>query len=233
MIGIYKITSPSGRVYIGQSVDIERRWLKYKSVNCKYQRKLYNSFNKYGVENHIFEIIEECEVMNLNTRERYWQEYYNVLNGGLNCFYTQTNEKPKIISEETKHKISESHKGKKFSEESRRKMSEANKGKRYSEEYKRKLSEIRRGKKLSEEHKKKLSESHKGKKLSEETKRKMSASKKGNKHPRYKEIKATSPDGTVYKNGIKHFPKELKISKETLTKLLNGGYSKKWGRVEI
>ena len=29
MIGIYKITSPSGKVYIGQSIDIERRWKKY------------------------------------------------------------------------------------------------------------------------------------------------------------------------------------------------------------
>jgi predicted GIY-YIG superfamily endonuclease len=24
--GIYKITSPSGKIYIGQSIDIEKRW---------------------------------------------------------------------------------------------------------------------------------------------------------------------------------------------------------------
>lgn len=33
--GIYKITSPSGKIYIGQSIDIKRRWLDYKTrVNC-------------------------------------------------------------------------------------------------------------------------------------------------------------------------------------------------------
>lgn len=31
MIGIYKITSPSNRIYIGQSIDIEARWKSYKT----------------------------------------------------------------------------------------------------------------------------------------------------------------------------------------------------------
>jgi predicted GIY-YIG superfamily endonuclease len=33
MIGIYKITSPSGKVYIGQSWDIYDRWKKHKQKN--------------------------------------------------------------------------------------------------------------------------------------------------------------------------------------------------------
>ena len=84
-------------------------------------------------------------------------------------------------SEETKRKISESHKGIKYSEEVKRKMSEAKKGIKYSEEAKRKMSEAKKGIQLSEEHKKKISESCKGRQLSEETKRKMSKSKKGRK----------------------------------------------------
>ena len=63
MIGIYKITSPSGKVYIGQSRNIENRFLQYKNKHCRFQFRLYNSFNKYGVENHVFEIIEECEII--------------------------------------------------------------------------------------------------------------------------------------------------------------------------
>ena len=60
MVGIYKITSPSGRVYIGQSVNIEKRFLSYsKLLRCKTQIKLFRSFLKYGVINHIFETIEE------------------------------------------------------------------------------------------------------------------------------------------------------------------------------
>lgn len=59
--GIYKITSPSGRIYIGQSEDINRRFHQYKKLNCKKQWLLYKSFVKYGVDNHIFEIIVECD----------------------------------------------------------------------------------------------------------------------------------------------------------------------------
>jgi group I intron endonuclease len=65
MIGIYKITSPTNKIYIGQSVDIERRFKEYKRLNCKKQTKLYFSLKKHGVENHVFEILEECSQDNL------------------------------------------------------------------------------------------------------------------------------------------------------------------------
>lgn len=84
--GIYKITSPSGRVYIGQSVDIKVRWASYRG-NCSNQVKLYNSFQKYGVHKHIFEIEEECREEVLTERELYWQKHYNCVEEGLNCTY--------------------------------------------------------------------------------------------------------------------------------------------------
>ena len=57
MTGVYKITSPSSRIYVGQSINIEKRFNQYeKKQNVSEQKKLYNSFLKYGVENHIFEI---------------------------------------------------------------------------------------------------------------------------------------------------------------------------------
>ena len=63
MIGIYKITSPNNNIYIGQSINIEKRFVQYKKLrSCCNQIKLYNSFVKYGVDNHIFEIIEECNI---------------------------------------------------------------------------------------------------------------------------------------------------------------------------
>lgn len=86
--GIYKITSPSGKVYIGQSVDIKTRWSSYRTRDCPSQTILNKSFNKYGVKNHAFEIIEECLEEELNCRERYWQEFYEVTGrNGLNCVY--------------------------------------------------------------------------------------------------------------------------------------------------
>lgn len=62
MVGIYKITSPSNKVYIGQSRNINRRLHEYKYCKCKRQQKLYNSIRKYGWESHIFEICHELPV---------------------------------------------------------------------------------------------------------------------------------------------------------------------------
>lgn len=59
IIGIYKITSPTNKVYIGQSININRRFKEYLNIlKSKGQTKLYHSFNKYKIENHTFEILE-------------------------------------------------------------------------------------------------------------------------------------------------------------------------------
>lgn len=154
MIGIYKITSPSGRIYIGQSIDIERRFSFYQILNCKQQPILYASLKKYGVDNHKFEVIEECLENLLDTKERFWQNHYDVLNGGLNCVLTNTNEETKRLSKETREKIAKSNTGKKFSEDHRKNLSETKKkttlgennsfyGKTHSKEYKEYRSKIR------------------------------------------------------------------------------------------
>ena len=87
MIGIYRITNPKGKIYVGQSHDIEFRLKRYKVLNCKKQPKIYRSLLKYGAENHIFEIIEECEIEKLDERETYWKKEYNSVKDGLNCNY--------------------------------------------------------------------------------------------------------------------------------------------------
>lgn len=116
MIGIYKITSPTNKVYVGQSVDIERRWLDHKS--CYEKFPLQNSIKKHGFENHIFEILEECEIENLNERERFYQDQFDVLGpNGLNCKLTQTTDLSGSHSEETKKKIGKANKEKVLSEE--------------------------------------------------------------------------------------------------------------------
>jgi group I intron endonuclease len=142
MIGIYKITSPNNRVYIGQSVNIENRFLSYKNLHKRNNKLviLYRSFLKYGVENHIFEIIEECGIELLNERERYWQDHYNVLENGLNCRLTKTNDRSGKLGKETRDKIGLSKIGnkyflnKKHSQETKNKISLGNTGKRHSEE---------------------------------------------------------------------------------------------------
>lgn len=207
MIGIYKITNPEGRVYIGQSVDVQTRFSTYlKSINnFKNQVKLYNSMQKYGSFEHVFEIIEECSIQELNARERYWQDFYNVLEGGLNLKLTQDGDKSGHLSEETKNRISQALQGREVSEEVKQRISKTRieqdiicteetrvklstarsrrvvqpmQGKLHTEETKQKMRKAAMGILKSEEHKQKISDTLKGRKLSEETKRRMSESKK-------------------------------------------------------
>ena len=119
MIGIYKIISPNKNIYIGQSINIEKRFSDYKKLNnCKKQTALYRSFLKYGVEKHLFEIICECKISELNHKERYYQDLYSAIGkNGLNCRLTASNDRSGKLSEETKQKLSNSKKGKKKSEE--------------------------------------------------------------------------------------------------------------------
>lgn len=107
-IGIYKITSPTGKVYIGQSKDISKRFKLYfkLSNSVKTQTRLYNSLKKYGVENHQFDIIEYCSEDELNCSERFWQDEFDVLGReGLNCILQECGEKRRVFSDEIKKKI--------------------------------------------------------------------------------------------------------------------------------
>jgi group I intron endonuclease len=142
MIGIYKITSPSNKIYIGQSVNIEKRFIGYKRmyVKNKKQIKLHRSFLKYGVVNHIFEIVQECLEQELNNYERYYQELYNCLNNGLNCVLTKTNDKSGKVSIETLKKMSEASMGnqnwlgKKHTQETKDKISLTKTGIKFTDE---------------------------------------------------------------------------------------------------
>lgn len=126
MIGVYKITSPSGKIYVGQSIDIDRRFYQYKLKRCKYQLKLYNSFLKYGIENHSFEVIEECDLNILTEKEGYWQDYFDCINNGLNCRKVSTIDKTGYLSESTKEKMSIAAKKRKIPINTIKKAQEAN-----------------------------------------------------------------------------------------------------------
>lgn len=169
MIGVYIIISPSAKIYVGQTIDFQRRKRQYKNRISKNQIKVFNSFKKYGYENHYFEMIEECSVNELNERERYWQEEYEVLGEyGLNCRLTKTTDKTGYVSDEVKRKLSELKKGKRHSESHKENISKSNKGRKLSNFTKEKM------KNKSVELKAKLSKLFKGVPRSEETKRKIS-----------------------------------------------------------
>ena len=178
MKGIYKITSPSGRVYIGQSINIERRFRYYKGVACKEQIKIYNSLLKYGVDAHIFEVLELCDTEELNNRERHYQDLYDSVANGLNLLYVKSEHFNGGHSEESKKKISDSLKGRTFTDEHKYKIGLNNSRRVMSAETKEKHRLNRLGKKASAESIEKQILKRLGSKRSEETKRKMSESAK-------------------------------------------------------
>jgi hypothetical protein len=188
-IGVYKITSPTNRIYIGSSINIEYRFKRYLANGCKGQRKLNSSFDKHGRSSHIFEIVEECTIGELFKRERFWGDFYNAISAeNLNLSLPEDGEQKRIINEEGRLNMSISHIGKKMHPNTKNSLAIANKNKKISESHKQKLRECRiaeKGiKKASFETKLKMSLAHKGRKknpLSPETKAKLSIRFKGKK----------------------------------------------------
>src|SRR3990167_7835012 len=78
--GIYKIESLSGCIYIGQSTNCRQRELDYKSRKKSKQRRLANSINKYGWENHKFDIIHICLPSELDILEKHYIELFKTFN---------------------------------------------------------------------------------------------------------------------------------------------------------
>jgi group I intron endonuclease len=121
-IGIYKITNLiNGKCYIGQSINIEKRWGIYKSNVIKLINKypLDKSFIKYGIKNFSFEIIKECPKENLNCLEQFfirvYNSYYkfgfgyNMTLGGQGTIRKQTSEERNLRSKIMKGKNKGKH----------------------------------------------------------------------------------------------------------------------------
>ena len=152
---IYKITNPSGKVYIGQTWDWSMRIAFYRTRNCKTQIGVYNSLIKHGYDNHEFEIIcelpEDIDQKTLDSYEvLYWQFYKDCKVLMLNC--------------------REPGRGGKFSEEARIKLSKSLTGRKLSDDHRKKITQINQSEVEREKRRKALL----GHNVSEETKRKIS-----------------------------------------------------------
>lgn len=171
--GIYKITSPKGRIYIGQSVDVRSRIWRYKSMSCKAQLKLYLSLLKHGYENHKFEIIRECDIEDLDYFEIYYINKFDTFGTEHGLNLSSGGHDRISLSPETKERMSISQKRRFLSQR------HPNKGVVMSTEQREKLRIHNTGKKLTEETKIKISNSHKGKKRTPEHQEKLSSQRRG------------------------------------------------------
>lgn len=198
--GVYKITNlVNGKVYIGASKRIERRFTDHKKCTGS---PIHSDLEALGVENFKFEILLECPETMLAQWERdmiclydaddpekgynspmdrpYNPKVSESLKGkpAWNKGISHTEEERRKISEACKGKPS-SMKGKHLSEEHKRKISEANKGHMTSNETRRKISEANKGKSIPDEMRRRISETLKGHKHTDEAKRKISEACKG------------------------------------------------------
>lgn len=213
MVGIYRITSPSGKVYIGQSININSRFRRHRWNENRGKTHLDHSFKKYGFKNHAFEVIHELpkDVKHeiLHTYEILYIEIYK--SAGYKLLNTSEGGKGGFVKHrpESLIKMSEAQKGKRRTEEQKRKISQSLIGRECKPETVEKIRKALSGRKLtpeqiakitglkrSDETRKKLSIANKGrpgtmkgKKHSEETRAKLSIAKRGVKYSDERRLK--------------------------------------------
>ncbi len=145
---VYMITCIiTNRIYVGSSVNINKRWSYYKKLNCSSQVKLYNSFLKHGLGNHTFKEIWKGDIKDMLKYEAMIGIYYEALDRekGLNLKLPKINDKYSCVSEETKLKQSIAKIGHSMPENTKMAINKANKGRK--REYKsRNLSKEQRDK---------------------------------------------------------------------------------------
>ena len=176
---IYRITSPSGRVYIGLTSNMDKRMSVYRCNFSKRQAAIYQSIKKYGFPAHNLKVIDtfSSDVGYANGKEMFWIKTYmsnknkypdqNGLNlndgGGTNIGFKPSAEsiekgrQKKIgrkASEETKEKMRKIMTGRKMNfthltPEFRKMVSERNTGYRHTDESKRKIAAASKGNKFA------------------------------------------------------------------------------------
>lgn len=92
---IYKLTSPSGKIYIGRTNDFDKRMISHKSWSVKKdgeKRPLYKAIRFHGWDNFIKEIIDTVETEQESVaKELEYIVKFNSVREGYNSTY-ETNE---------------------------------------------------------------------------------------------------------------------------------------------
>ena len=154
MIGIYKICNIiNHKVYIGQSIDIQRRFsdhIRSLKNGCHFNEHLQASYNKYGPEAFVFEVECICQKEELDDLEVFIIQQYNSINPKYGYNKETGGSNNKIISEETREKYRINNSGSK----------NPFYGKKHTEEYCEKMKVLSGLHRHSKESKYKISENH-------------------------------------------------------------------------
>ena len=158
--GVYILISPTSKVYVGQSRNIEKRKTFYKQGNCKNQTRLYHSLKKHGWSKHTFlvvhelpagvdqKILDEHEKFYIKSYRAIGSEMLNLKEGGYKGKHSAESilkmKKPRGI-------VTKGFSGRKHSEESKLKARNKLKGRVKTDEHRRNISIGSLGKKMSPE----------------------------------------------------------------------------------
>lgn len=113
------LTSPSGKKYIGRTIDFKRRMRQYTAASRADDSPIYREVNKYGFDKfkkEILQIIEgerELIEVELNRLEKECIEKYETVKDGLNQYRWDSNSRKIEFSDEIKEKMSKSQTGEK------------------------------------------------------------------------------------------------------------------------
>lgn len=249
---IYKYTSPSNKIYIGQTTNEARRraeWFYLKMYYSHKGTKIDNARLKYGPSNFKYEVLERIIYNNIEeaTRELdrleiYYIKLYNSYKNGYNLTIGGSSTRGLILSEEARNKISRIHKGKKLTKKQIDSLVNSNTGRKHSLETRLKISKANKGKCVSPESRMKISRALTGRKLSKQAKINISNGHKGIKqsgdwktkrlevHKKKVDILDLHNNIVAQFNSIKDAAKFLNISKSSATyyhkgkKIINNKY---------
>lgn len=218
---IYKITSPTGKIYIGKTSRLNDRISKYRNCNgISEQKMIYSSIKKHGWENHIFEIVTEAPINQLSHLESFYIETFNSFHysnpNGMNLTKGGEGTPGRKDSIETKTKRANSIRGRHHSEQTKQLMSELKKGKPSNN----------KGVPCSDEKKKKISEANKGKTPSQLTKQNRNNTRLANLISNHEAILQINKETNIVIKEWKMLPKEIakhfNIYDTNIIKCLNG-----------
>jgi group I intron endonuclease len=138
---LYRLTSPSGRAYIGIAKNVRKRWLEHShAARCGSKCALHKAIRKYGFDNFkkevllisTFSYVKEIEIKAIAAYSTMVPAGYNMTAGGDGTF-------GRIASEAEKQRMSLAQKGRMLTEEHKIKLSLAHKGKTMPDAQKQKI----------------------------------------------------------------------------------------------
>lgn len=231
--GIYKIENTiNNMLYIGQSVDIQKRWIEHRyelNKGIHINKHLQRAWNKYGQDAFVFSILELCDEEDLNNLETEYIASYKSNNEeyGYNLTIGGDGVRGWVPTDEWRQKLKIANAGennpmfgRSHTVETKKKISEAKTGDKNAMYGKRGELSPNYGRKHTDEFRKRQSEIQKGKRMSEEARIKQSISKSGQNNPRSKAVYC--PELNEYFWGAQEVQNKYGISRDGVAKCCKG-----------